>query len=409
MENKGKQSSKLAPKDRPVFLITTGRTGSTFLQRLLNCHKNLVIWGEHFGFLNSLAAAYVAMKSPNQNLYPRTPEENRGPDILLPTLRSPDIAIEWANPWSFREYRNFVKEFIEKYFASRLDSPHKRWGFKEIRYNNLQVLNMLKDIYPGGRFIFLKRKPEEVIRSKIFAFIKEDRWAKMSDRMKRQHIRKLYDELKSHYSVYDAFVKSNHNISTIVIYEELVAYPRKIINHLLRLLGLSGDTYDWQLAEKIIKNVLCKTKRDHEVYKLINEVLNNHKKVEIKGHLDVVDETRCSGWAFDKFNKDYPVSVVVSVNGKVVGKTLAHAYREDLKKKNIHPTGHCGFVLMWKNLGLELKAGDRVEVFVEGANVPLPGSPMVYEPRAVKEDDVSVVKREVDIKTDFSYANINLS
>ncbi len=44
--------------NNPVFIITTGRTGSTLLQRYVNCSKDLVIWGEHGGFITNLANAY---------------------------------------------------------------------------------------------------------------------------------------------------------------------------------------------------------------------------------------------------------------------------------------------------------------------------------------------------------------
>jgi hypothetical protein len=44
------------------------------------------------------------------------------------------------------------------------------WGFKEIRYGlGDRVLEMLADLYPYGRFIFIVRHPVEVIASKIAA------------------------------------------------------------------------------------------------------------------------------------------------------------------------------------------------------------------------------------------------
>ncbi|NJO83266.1 MAG: formylglycine-generating enzyme family protein [Blastochloris sp.] len=44
--------------DRPVFIITTGRSGSTLLLRYLNCAEGLVVWGEHAGVLRELGMAY---------------------------------------------------------------------------------------------------------------------------------------------------------------------------------------------------------------------------------------------------------------------------------------------------------------------------------------------------------------
>lgn len=44
--------------ERPVFIITTGRSGSTLLLRYLNCAERLVVWGEHAGIMTDLAACH---------------------------------------------------------------------------------------------------------------------------------------------------------------------------------------------------------------------------------------------------------------------------------------------------------------------------------------------------------------
>ena len=41
----------------PIFLFTLHRSGGTLLQRIVNAHPNVVIWGEHGGFINQLADA----------------------------------------------------------------------------------------------------------------------------------------------------------------------------------------------------------------------------------------------------------------------------------------------------------------------------------------------------------------
>jgi hypothetical protein len=40
----------------PVFLLTLHRGGGTVLARVLNCHPDLMIWGEHVGLIDRLAA-----------------------------------------------------------------------------------------------------------------------------------------------------------------------------------------------------------------------------------------------------------------------------------------------------------------------------------------------------------------
>ena len=42
-------------EDDPVFVCGPHRSRSTYLQRLLNIHPGLVVWGEHGGLINRLA------------------------------------------------------------------------------------------------------------------------------------------------------------------------------------------------------------------------------------------------------------------------------------------------------------------------------------------------------------------
>lgn len=41
-----------------IFLLGSGRCGSTLLQRALNAHPDVVMYGEHEGFLGPLSNAY---------------------------------------------------------------------------------------------------------------------------------------------------------------------------------------------------------------------------------------------------------------------------------------------------------------------------------------------------------------
>src|ERR1041385_4274275 len=46
--------SALTEKERPIFLLASGhRCGSTLVQRLLNSHPDILIWGEQNDYLNS--------------------------------------------------------------------------------------------------------------------------------------------------------------------------------------------------------------------------------------------------------------------------------------------------------------------------------------------------------------------
>lgn len=251
---------------RPVFVISTGRSGSTLVQRVLNCHRELVIWGEHFGFIESLASAYAQMLNPQQELY----RSNPGPSVLLPTLQDPAAQLEWTNPWDVEDFKRQTRDFIEGYFAGRLHG--QRWGFKEIRYNSLPVLRMLRDLFPEGRFIFVMRDAVDVTRSKVFSFIKEDKWAAMDETAKVARIAHLIREVRAHYQVYETFVQRNPGRGIVVAYEDLVADPQEVTGRMLAHLDLHDDDFDWPLCEQVLGNVIAKTRRDDGMVQLIRDV-----------------------------------------------------------------------------------------------------------------------------------------
>jgi hypothetical protein len=267
----GAESAEMPAAESPVFVISTGRSGSTLVQRLLNCHPDLVVWGEHFGMLNGIAQAINQMSAPEQKLFPRMPEDNRGPAHLLPTLSDAAAAIEWSNPWSFEEFKDQVRQFIQGYFAGRL-APGQRWGFKEIRYNTMPALRMLADLYPGGKFVFITRAKEDVARSKIAAFVKEKRWRAMSEDERTSNVRALLTEVATHYRLYAAFSARFPARCLTVEFEELLRRPREIVATMLGHLDLASANYDWPLSDEVMGSIITRTRHDEAIAALVHRV-----------------------------------------------------------------------------------------------------------------------------------------
>ena len=273
----GTRAETAEGEPRPVFVLSTGRSGSTLVQRLLNCHNDLVVWGEHYGFLQGIAEALAQMADPNNNLYPKTPDENEGPQLLLPTLQNPGKQLEWSNPWSLAEFKVQARSFIESYFAARLE-PGQRWGFKEIRYNKLSVMRGLRSLYPGGRFVFVKRDAVEVVRSKVMSFIKEERWATYTAEQQRARIRTLLAEVHEHYAAYDAFTKRNPALCMVVKLEDLSGGGNATLKNLIKHLQLDPERFDWTLARQVLDKVVARTRRDEDLSELIRSVDENDRK-----------------------------------------------------------------------------------------------------------------------------------
>ncbi len=66
----------------------------------------------------------------------------------------------------------------------------------------------------------------------------------------------------------------------------------------------------------------------------------------LEGAVNLVDAGRASGWARNLGEPDAPVCLEVSIGGRVVARTLADRYREDLRRAGVG-TGEHGFEVAW--------------------------------------------------------------
>jgi hypothetical protein len=150
----------------PVFLLTMHRGGGTLLARILNCHPNLVIWGEHAGLINRLAEADDMVIRVGRLMVPKTD------DMIAEYTEFPDHRLTdfdpWANPFDYDSFRRSCREMIEAIFTRGL-RPGQRWGFKEIRYHRVVTAQFLQKLFPDARFIILRRDLREVAVSAILA------------------------------------------------------------------------------------------------------------------------------------------------------------------------------------------------------------------------------------------------
>ena len=93
------------------------------------------------------------------------------------------------------------------------------------------------------------------------------------------------------------------------------------------------------------------------------------------------------GWAQDTAAPDTPVSLVVSVDGRVVGRCLADRPRDDLVREGIGHGRH-GFDFAFPDGVLPALARCTVAVRREGDGMVLPGSPRALDPITVFDEDL---------------------
>lgn len=150
----------------PVFLLAMHRGGGTALVRLLNCHPQLVIWGEHVGLINRLAEIDDMVSRVGRLMAPKTDE------AIADYAAFPDHRLNefdpWANPFDYDVFIRSCREMIETIFTRGL-RPGQRWGFKEIRYHRITTVRFLEKLFPEAQFIILRRDIREVAVSAILA------------------------------------------------------------------------------------------------------------------------------------------------------------------------------------------------------------------------------------------------
>ena len=98
------------------------------------------------------------------------------------------------------------------------------------------------------------------------------------------------------------------------------------------------------------------------------------------GHLDEVRPDRIAGWAFDPSNPGQPVTLLVELDGRVIGPVLAVRHRADLERAG-HGSGRCGFE--FAGLGLATRAR-MLRIVRESDGAELAGSPVLI-PAAVRQ------------------------
>jgi hypothetical protein len=164
-------SAGLTPHDRPILIFAQHRGGGTLLTRLLNCHPDVVIWGEHGGLINHLADADAVAQCYTDLLAPRTDAEFDR--YLARGTTPPETYDPWFSPLTARDYPDLCRAAIRTLFTRRL-RPNQRWGFKEIRYHRPLVARFLARLCPGARIILLTRDAVDLCVSNIMVAWSQD-------------------------------------------------------------------------------------------------------------------------------------------------------------------------------------------------------------------------------------------
>ena len=252
----------------PIFLLGTGRCGSTLLQKILNSVENVMIYGEHGGFLKQIAAAYflnLEDKMIEKYIMSQNASGN-DPSSVFEILKNPQLWSAWTNWYNRHSVKGNFRDFIESFFNPVSLKQKVHWGFKEIRYGlDDRVPEMLADLYPNGRFVFIVRHPVDVIASKISARASEGIEADARTWVAQN-------------TYFLDFYRENRERSRIVYYEELISNNSKDLSHLF-------DWLDFALSDEqrgIIETTKPRYKGRPRPAKLTHDEVNKINKITQK-------------------------------------------------------------------------------------------------------------------------------
>ncbi len=161
-----------AMHDRPIFMLTHGRTGSTWVQRILNIHPHITIWGEHYGFLDGVAKGYFRFMDQYSHDGIAVCDKRAISKLVGPATDA-GLETEWFNPFTPDELTDLMRRMVTDLFARPTGGRPIRWGFKEIRYEDKMVPRFLDAMFPNSQAIILRRDPVDMLRSQTFAWQKQ--------------------------------------------------------------------------------------------------------------------------------------------------------------------------------------------------------------------------------------------
>lgn len=145
-----------------VIVCAVGRSGSTLLQGILNAIPGYCIRGENRNFVGKL---YDAYRSLNYSQATARKVQNTSPT-------HPFYGVEALDPDSFISH---IRSVIVAQLSPRPDT--RVLGFKEISWLKADLgsatlrgyLGFLEQVFPGLKFVFLTRNPDEIAQSQWWA------------------------------------------------------------------------------------------------------------------------------------------------------------------------------------------------------------------------------------------------
>ena len=226
------------------FLIGSGRSGTTLIQRIMNTFPNTMIWGEHAGFLNQLSELYYFLKeNPSLHEFSYQQEVDIKRKYSLTEYNDSRIWQAWINWFRPGDLDDLFRNIMENTFCPEQFVDLRLWGFKEIRYGaEDRVFSFLNALYPDASYLFISRESLNTIESQITTFYKgKSKFTRLKRLFQISSLLKIAKQWQIQNDYYRLLAKENPERYVAIRYEDALE-DLTILDPVLKKYGLSiGD------------------------------------------------------------------------------------------------------------------------------------------------------------------------
>lgn len=230
--------------------------------------------------------------------------------------------------------------------VSKYNHLHRIWGFKlPSTVSSLEKLH-------------------EIIRNPYYVFVFRD-FAAIAMRSRISHNMDLLESMKdaaNNYVEILNFISKCSPNGIICSYDKILLYKHDFIESI-------NNTFNFEITDAQRSNALGFITREPIDY-LRETCFSGYL-----GYLDSIEDRYISGWAKHE-DSNRNAQLEIRLNNKKIGVILASCYREDIKRKAIHPTGNCGFSYRFPS-SHSLKNGDEISVRFASNGIELRNSPLI--------------------------------
>lgn len=221
------------PARTPAILLGFHRGGTTFVQRLLNCHRQVMIWGENRGMI-------AALRRLHHDLQEWVSKVDAAEFCEFGSFAGtfdPKVS-----PVDADDVLHRMTSLVESLY--RTDVPHTVWGFKEIRHCNKPDITFLKHLLPDARLVLLVRDPADVLMSDF-----RGAWSSARSKRESEYVKEFTG---SYIRGVRAFMLAREKWPDdvqVVRYEDF--RDKDELCHVLRWLKLSEDELNLSLVDNV--------------------------------------------------------------------------------------------------------------------------------------------------------------